>query len=194
MPQVSKREQIIDAATQLFHADGFNATGIEKIRDTANVSKKTLYNHFCSKDELILAVLRREDENARNWLVRSIDELSQNPRERLIGIFDLYAGWIESKEFNGCLFIKAASEFSDPENKCKAVCREAKRLVRQAIKQLAVDASAPNPDTLADQLNLLIQGATVQAQVAEDLSAIWLAKSIAIVLIEDAFSNEQAKL
>ena len=83
MPQLSKREQIIDAATQLFHSDGFNATGIERIRESANVSKKTLYNHFRSKDELILAVLRREDENVRNWLMRSVDELSQDPRERL---------------------------------------------------------------------------------------------------------------
>lgn len=191
MPQISKKEQIIDAAAQLFHADGFNATGIEKIRDTAGVSKKTLYNHFRSKDELILAVLRREDENVRNWLMRNVDELSNDPRERLIGFFDVYAGWIKSDGFNGCLFIKAASEFSDPENKCKAVSKEAKRLVRQAIKQLIVDTGAPDPDTLADQLNLLIQGATVQAQVAEDLSAIGLAKSMAVELIESALSSGQ---
>lgn len=192
MPQISKREQIIDAATQLFNTEGFNATGIEKIRDEANVSKKTLYNHFRSKDELILAVLRRADEDVRNWLMRSVSELNQDPRERLIGLFDIYAGWIESKHFRGCLFVKAASEFSDPENKCKAISAEAKRLVRQAIKQLVVDTGANDPDTLADQLNLLIQGATVQAQVAEDFSAIRVAKGMAIVLIEDALSHQEA--
>lgn len=190
MPQISKREQIISAATALFHVEGFNATGIEKIRDSACVSKKTLYNHFSSKDELILAVLRREDENVRNWLVRAVEELSQDPKERLVGLFDVYAGWIQSEGFSGCLFIKAASEFSDPENMCKAVSKEAKRLVRQAIKQLVLAVGAPDPDALTDQLNLLIQGATVQAQVAEDLNAIWLAKDMALVLIDSALAAE----
>ena len=183
MPQVSKREQIIDAATQLFFAGGFNATGIEKIRGAAGVSKKTLYNHFRSKDELILAVLRREDENVRNWLLRSVDALSQDPQERLIGIFDIYAGWIHSDGFKGCLFTKAACEFSDSDNKCKTISREAKRLVKQAIHQLVLDTGAADPSRLTDQLNLLIQGATVQAQVAEDWSAIGVAKEIAVGLI-----------
>ena len=135
---------------------------------------------------MILAVLRREDENVRDWLMRSVDELGRDPRERLIGLFDVYAGWIESEGFRGCLFIKAACEFGDPEDKCKAVSIEAKRLVRQAIRELVVETAAPAPDVLADQLNLLVQGAIVQAQVAEDLSAIWLAKSIATALIDDA--------
>lgn len=189
MPQPPKREQIIEAATRLFHADGFHATGIEKIRHTADVSKKTLYNHFRSKEELILAVLRREDENVRNWMMRSVDALSRDPVERLIGVFDVYAGWIESDGFVGCLFTKAASEFSDPENKCKAISVEAKRLVRQAIHQLVIDAGAPDPDTLADQLNLLAQGAVVQAQVAGDFTAIHVAKGMAVVLVENALSG-----
>ena len=184
MPQISKREQIVEAATHLFHAEGFTATGIEKIRETAGVSKKTLYNHFTSKEELILAVLRREDENVRHWIIKNIDKVSQNPRERLVGLFDVYANWIGSEGFDGCLFIKAASEFSDPENKCKAVSIEAKRLSKQLIKELVLEANASDPDTLTDQLNLLIQGATVQAQVADDLTSIWTAKSIGLDLIE----------
>jgi AcrR family transcriptional regulator len=186
MPQISKREQIVEAATHLFHAEGFTATGIEKIRETANVSKKTLYNHFTSKEELILAVLRREDENVRHWIMKNVDKMSQNPKDRLIGLFDVYASWIESKGFGGCLFIKAASEFSDPENKCKAVSTEAKRLSKQMIKTLALEANVSDPDTLTDQLNLLIQGATVQAQVADDLTSIWTAKNIGLVLIEQS--------
>ena len=184
MPQISKREQIIEAATHLFHVDGFNATGIEKIRETANVSKKTLYNHFISKEELILAVLRREDENVRHWIMKNVEGISQKPRERLIGLFDVYASWIGSEGFGGCLFIKAASEFSDPENKCKVASTEAKRLSKQMIKQLVLEADASDPDILTDQLNLLIQGATVQAQAADDLTSIWTAKSIGLVLIE----------
>lgn len=189
MPQVSKREQIIEAATRLFFADGFTATGIEKIRETADVSKKTLYNHFRSKDELILAVLRREDENVRNWLLRSLETRSGDPRQRLLELFDVYAGWIESDGFQGCLFTKAACEFSDTNNKCKAISRESKRLVKQAIRQLVVDAGATAPDSLADQLNLLIQGAVVQAQVAEDLSAIRVAKGMAALVIEAEFAK-----
>ena len=193
MPQISKREQIIEAATKLFHADGFNATGIEGIREAANVSKKTLYNHFVSKEELILTVLHREDENIRNALMRGIDGLDKNPRERLIGLFDLYASWIHGDSFSGCLFIKAASEFSDPENKCKVVSTEAKRLAKQLTKQLVIDIEITDSQALTDQLNILIQGAMVQAHVVDDKSAIFMAKKIAIILIDKAINEGNTK-
>ena len=66
MPAVSKREQIVSEALKLFYQDGFNATGVYKICTEAGVSKKTLYNHFKSKDELILATLRKRDKGTQN--------------------------------------------------------------------------------------------------------------------------------
>lgn len=191
MPQISKKEKLIEAATQEFHANGFNATGIESIREAANVSKKTLYNHFVSKEELILAVLKREDENVRSSLTSGIESIGKTPRDRLIGLFELYAKWIKDDSFSGCLFIKAASEFSEPDNKCKAECIEAKRLAKLLIRDLVNETKVSNAKILTDQLNILIQGSIVQAYVSDDKTAIKTAKKTAIFLIDNAMASSK---
>ena len=99
MPAISKREQIISAALKLFYHDGFNATGIDRIITEAGVSKKTLYNHFKSKDELILVVLRKRDETFRNKIMRETERLASTAAERLLSIFDAHHNWFNEKGF-----------------------------------------------------------------------------------------------
>jgi AcrR family transcriptional regulator len=82
MPQPSKREQIVDVALSLFYRNGFNATGVDQIATEAEVTKKTLYAHFKTKNELILATLRRRDELFRNNFMRSVERLGKTPRQR----------------------------------------------------------------------------------------------------------------
>ena len=79
MPAVSKREQIVAEALKLFYREGFNATGVDKICTQAGVSKKTLYNHFKSKDELVLATLRQRDASFRNKFMRDTERLGARP-------------------------------------------------------------------------------------------------------------------
>jgi AcrR family transcriptional regulator len=184
MSQPSKREQIIDVALQLFYTDGFNATGVEKIRETANVSKKTLYNHFKSKDELILTVLRRRDEQFRNNFMRSVERLGETPRERLIAIFDVADEWINSSGFCGCMFINASAEFSGLDDPRHILCAEHMRLMHEYIKSLAVDAGAKNAGELAEQLNLLMSGAIVRGHVCGDKIAAQQAKKIGLMVID----------
>ena len=93
MPAPSKREQIVKEAQKLFYRDGFNATGVERISAVAGVSKKTLYNHFKSKDELVLATLRERDGVFRNRIMRETERLTSDPRERLLAIFDAHETW-----------------------------------------------------------------------------------------------------
>ena len=79
-----RREHLLDTALSLFGTEGFHATGIDKILASAGVAKMTLYNHFRSKDELILAALRRRDERFRHWFVREVEHRAATPRDRLL--------------------------------------------------------------------------------------------------------------
>jgi AcrR family transcriptional regulator len=181
----TKREQIINVALNLFYKDGFHATGVERIREGACVSKKTLYNHFKSKDELILAVLRRRDEEFRNNFMRAVERFGNTPAERLEAVFDAADEWFNGKNFYGCMFINASAEFTSTDNPCHVVCAEHKNLMYQYIKKLAENAGARNPSELSEQLNLLIEGATVQAHVCGDKTAALKAKKMGKAFIAD---------
>ncbi len=186
MKKNSKREQIVDVALKLFYKDGFNATGVEKIRETANVSKKTLYNHFKSKDELILAVLRRRDEQFRNNFMRTVERIGKTPQERLEAVFDACDEWFNSKDFCGCMFINAAAEFTEADNPCHVIAAEHLRLMNDYITGLAKDAGVENPEKLAEQISFLMEGATVQAHVSGDKDAAQKAKAMALVFINQS--------
>lgn len=186
MSQPSKREQIIEVAVDLFYKNGFNATGVEKIRETANISKKTLYNHFKSKDELILTVLRRRDEQFRNDFMRGVESIGKTPAARLEAVFDAADIWFNSKDFCGCMFINASAEFTDADNPFHIVSAEHMRLMLDYIVELAQDAKAKNPDKLAEQIFLLIEGAIVQAHVSGDKNAAMKAKEMAQIFIQRA--------
>jgi len=183
MPAISKREQIITEALKLFYQHGFNATGIDRIISEAGVSKKTLYNHFRSKEELVLATLRKRDELFRNNLMREVERLAGTPIEKILAIFDVIDNWFHEKNFSGCMFINASAEFSEAENPSHMLCAEHKRLVTEYIKELAVQAKMKEPEILAKQLNLLIEGAIVTAHVEGDKKAAERAKEMAGVFI-----------
>ena len=189
MPALSKRDQIISVAQKLFYQNGFHATGIDRIIKEAGVSKKTLYNHFKSKDELVLAALRKRDELFRNSLMRKTERLGVTAKERLLSIFDAVGEWLQEKDFAGCMFINASAEYSQANNPSHMVCAEHKRLVREYIRELAVQAEVDNPEELSQQLNLLIEGAIVDAHVSGNKDAANQAKKIASVLLNQNSSK-----
>jgi AcrR family transcriptional regulator len=189
MPQ-SKRDKLIDTALRLFVREGFHATGIDRVLAESGVAKMTLYNHFRSKEELILAVLRRRDEQFRNWFVRRVESLTETPRNRLLACFDALGEWFRQKDFHGCSFINASAEFGERDHPIHAAAAEHKRLVRGYIRSLAVDAEVEDPGGLADRLMLLIEGATVLAHVCGDLDAARSARESAGILIEAAGGSE----
>ena len=182
--RTSKRDQIVDTALDLFYRNGFNATGIEKVLRDADVARMTLYNHFKSKEELILAVLRRRDERLRDFFVHYVEKNADTPRGRLLALFDAFAEWFSEENFRGCIFINATAEFSGNCDSIHAVAAEHKRLVASFIRGLAVAAGAKNPDVLADQISLLLDGAIVCAQVLDDGAWARKAREAAEVLID----------
>ena len=110
----AKREQLVDTALRLFYQDGYHATGIDKIIQEAGVARGTLYKHFKSKDDLILAVLRRRDEEFRAWFKTYVERAASDPRGRLLAMFDGMTEWFKGKAFpgrpfHGCSFINASA-------------------------------------------------------------------------------------
>ena len=182
----SKRAHLIETALELFCRDGFHATGIDKILAESGVAKMTLYNHFKSKNELILAVLRRRDETFRNGFMRDIERLGKTPRERLLVIFDVLDEWVRGRNFTGCTFINASAEFAPPDDPIHAAAAEHKRLVLAYMVELTTAAEARDPDALAQGLMLLMEGAVVMAYVAGQSDSAAQAKKSAKILLADA--------
>lgn len=182
MPR-SRREHLVETALTLFEQHGFHATGIDRILTEAGVAKMTLYHHFRSKDELILAALRRRDEKHRNALMRDVVRATDVPRDRLVAVFDVLDRKVQSDDFRGCTFHHAAAEFSGPEEPAKAVAAEHKRLLVAWLQELAADAEAGDPAVLARQLALLIEGALSCAHVSDNRNAMTEARGAAAILI-----------
>jgi AcrR family transcriptional regulator len=179
------RDRLVSVALQLFHQYGFHATGIDKILAESGVAKNTLYRHFKSKDELILASLRQQDEEFRNWLMRKV-EIRNNAVERLLAVFDVYEEWSRTPAFFGCLFINASAEFSDANSPIHVFCKEHKRLVNRYIQELASTANRNifAAEHLAAYWMLLIDGAIVSTQVSNNSLSFQQVKEIAKNLLQ----------
>lgn len=193
----SRRDELVDAALRLFYTGGFNATGIDRILAESGVAKMTLYKHFRSKDELILAVLHRRDEQFRNWLTAEMEKASADPRERLLAMFDALEEWFcgrafEGLGFFGCAFINAAGEFKDPDHPAHRTAAEHKRLIVDYLEELCARAGVRDHAALAEQLALLKEGAIVTAQVRGMPEAARIAKRMAEGLIAAATRGEPA--
>tara|TARA_R110002073_G_scaffold222152_1_gene382352 strand:- start:309 stop:881 length:573 start_codon:yes stop_codon:yes gene_type:complete len=189
MPSPSKRDQIVDAALRLFYRHGFNATGVDKIIAEAGVSKKTLYSHFRTKDELILATLRKRDELFRNKMMRETERRASQPRDRLLAVFDFLTDWFHEESFSGCMFINAAAEFADAEHPSHMICAEHKRLVADYVCQQAELSGAKDAVALSHEINMLMEGAIVYAHVIGDKQAAARAKEMAGLFIERQFDE-----
>jgi len=180
----TKRDQLIDAAMKLFCEEGFQATGVDRILKEAGVAKMTLYNHFKSKDELVLAALRRRDEIFRNEFMRSVESKADTPAGRLEAIFDVLHDWFTSDDFRGCVFINAAAEYPNSGCPVRAVVAEHIRLMRDYMRDLARKAGAEDPDSMADTLSLLTEGAINMAQAGLKKEAAHKARAAARPLLD----------
>lgn len=187
----SKRDVLVDTALRLFYTQGFNATGIDKILAESGVAKMTMYKHFKSKDELILAALTRRDEQFRDWLTSSMQTVSANPREQLLAMYDALEEWFHGRAFkgmgfSGCAFINASGEFAKLDHPAHQIAAEHKRCILDCITDLCDQAGAANPKQLAEELALLKEGAIVTAQVRGMPDAAKIAKTIATALLDAA--------
>ena len=153
------RQRILDTASGMFYRDGVRAVGIDAIIARSGVAKMSLYRNFPSKDALVTAWL--EDRNAFFWGRWERAEASRagDPRGQLEAILDMVAATVSHPKWRGCPFLNTGTEFPEPDHPARAVILANKRAVRERLRALADAAGAGDPDLLAQQLQLLIDGA-----------------------------------
>ena len=161
----SRRDDLIDAAMRVFYKRGFHASSLDDIQKEGGISRMTLYNHFKSKDELVVAAMRRRDEIFRNKLMKFVGAQAKTPREQILAVFDFHEEWFTGNEFCGCMFINAAAEFSSADSAPRRLAAEHKLEIVRYIKELCEAAGFAEPAELAEQLNILLEGAIVTARV-----------------------------
>jgi AcrR family transcriptional regulator len=158
------RERILDTASRLFYERGFQGVGVDQIVAEAGVAKMTLYRHFPSKDELVVAYLKRSEDAFCDWFERAL-ATEPDPADKLVAVFTALAALAQSKECLGCTFQVSASEYPDPKHPAHRVAVAHKREVRRQFAGLAREAALRDPDVLADQLLMLMDGAWVAARM-----------------------------
>ena len=158
------RERILETAERLFYRDGYHAVGVDTIVAESGVAKMTLYRHFPSKDHLIAAYLERTNEQLLTWVEKLIAP-HEDPRAALEAVFDGVARLASSPECLGCAFVGAAGEFPEPDHPGHRVAAEHKRAVVDRLRELAERAGARDPNGLAEELLLIMDGAWSAARV-----------------------------
>jgi AcrR family transcriptional regulator len=162
--ELSARRRILEAAQRLFYRDGFRAVGIDTIIAEAGVAKMSLYRHFPSKDDLIVAYLEESNRQFWEWLEGSVAEVD-DPAEKLIGMFAAIEKLATSPACLGCTFQGAAAEFPERDHPGHRVALGHKRQVRDRFATLAREAGMREAGELADRLLLLMDGAWVAVRM-----------------------------
>ena len=178
------RQRLIETAEQLFYAEGIHTVGIDRIIAEAGVAKMTLYNHFSSKDDLILAVLEYREEKFdalfEKWMKRHI-EAGMDPLE---AFFAALKDWFSSKGFRGCMFINSCVELADAQHEGSKFSASHKQrfheMLKQIITQTAGDKAA---ETIAPAIALLVEGAIVTAVMEQSSKPADVARDAALVLV-----------
>ena len=175
------RERILSASQQLFRDQGINSTGMDQLCAVAGVSKRTLYQHFAGKDDLIAEHLRRFDPEI---LPEVFDRADLTPRDRLLVAFDIHPAL--------CPFIAAAVEIPDPGHPARVYAREYKQALAARFTETAREACASDPEQLGEQLALLLDGAAARSRVL-DTDTFSSAAAIALVLVDTAVPTAVAR-
>ncbi len=186
---MDKRQQLIHTAFELFYRNGIHAVGINQILQTSGIAKRTLYNHFASKDELIEAVLDYRDENFYKWLASRVNTVKPG-YDGLNELFDALDDWINNRvdlltDFHGCFFINTCAEFNDPQHPLHQKCQQHKQRINDLIEKqvIALGINHPTAHTITESISLLKEGAITVAHVQGDLSAAQKAKGMAWIVL-----------
>lgn len=179
-----KRDRLLDTAARLFYRDGYHAVGIDRILAEAGLAKMTLYHHFASKEELIIAALERRGRLVGTALAAALAAAGTSPRKRLQALFDWHQQWFDSEEFNGCAFIRAVGEYPDPDSPVHRAVAAHKARARERIRALLTELEVSDPAGLAKQIHLLLEGSIVSAHTFGDPAVIRSAREAALTLIK----------
>jgi AcrR family transcriptional regulator len=181
MPSAEKtdmKERILQTADRLFYLEGIRAIGVDTIAAEIGISKRTLYNHFPSKDALIAAYLERRFVKAR--------PSDKSPVEQILATFESLERRFAAKDFRGCPFVNAVAELGPKDRAVKKIAVAFKESRRLWFRDLLVELGVSEADALATQLQLLVDGSIALDLVRDDPSMARAAKEAAKALLVNA--------
>jgi AcrR family transcriptional regulator len=158
------RARILAAAGELFYRHGIRAVGVDAIAEAAGTNKMTLYRHFASKDALVAEYLRQFATAADACWSHLAQAHPGDPLTQLFAWLDDMAGHVVAPDQRGCALANAAIELPDKDHPARRVIEDFKRAQRAQLVRLCAEAGLSDPDMLADELHLLLEGARVAAQ------------------------------
>ena len=162
--KVTPKGRVFQTASRLFYQNGYRAIGVDTLAAESGIGKMTLYRHYPSKDDLIVAYLKDSDDLF--W--KNFDEITQDAptaREKLIVFFESLQKYVMTPACYGCPFLNVATEYPEADYAGHQVAIEHKQSVRMRFRQLAKEAGVKKPDVLADQLFLLMDGAYMASRM-----------------------------
>lgn len=184
------RSRIVDSAYELFSHEGVRAIGIDRVVEAAGVAKMTLYRHFPSKDDLVLAFLQeRERRWTRDWLEQTIEEFAPSRPERPLALFDALDEWFHRPDYEGCSFVRTLHEV--PSGPVREETIRQLGLVRKLLETHAGEAGVEHPEEFSFKMQALMIGAMVLA-LRGDLEAARRGREVAGVLLEEGLARAGA--
>lgn len=179
------RDRILDAAQRCFYERGITATGVDALAEEAGISKRTLYNHFGGKDEVVTAYLERREQRWRDRLDEALTGVD-DPVERIVSYVRTYCRNDDLGGERGCPFINAAAEFPGSSHPGLAVIQGSVANVEQGIAEILREAGVRRPEGLAGRLLLVLEGAMSVAGIRRDGAAYAVAEDLVRDMVESA--------
>lgn len=182
------QQHILQTASDLFYRQGIKATGVDAIVKAAGTTKMSLYKYFSSKEDLVLEHLRQSRESMLARILKGIEERGGSPRQKLLGVFEVFEELLNADEFRGCPFINAAAEFADENNPVQQASADFYEAFRDVLADLGRQSGFVDAEKLASQLAMLIAGAIVNEQIQRHSGAMANAYDAAETLIQSKLS------
>ncbi len=181
------RQRILDTSERLFYAEGFRAVGVDRVVAEADVAKMTLYNHFPSKDDLMLATLKQQEAKVATMFDTAIKSYLAVGEARLDAFFLALGDWFQSPGFRGCSFINARVELADPDHPVSKFSAAHKQRFHAQLAEIVAEAAGHEiADSVAPAITLIVEGAIVAAVMQQSPRSAEIARKASNALISAA--------
>ena len=163
--KISVEEKILRTTRRLFCRVGIHATGIARIIEESGVSRRSLYTHYGSKENLLKAVFEAEADMWFRWFDLDLPTMECSPFDRILALFDLMQDWFGSEDFFGCVFINAVAEHEKSNGWIQEIANGHREKINARLQAMVAESGARNPEIVTEKLSLLIDGTIVTAMV-----------------------------
>ncbi|EEA93425.1 TetR/AcrR family transcriptional regulator [Pseudovibrio sp. JE062] len=180
----NKRDELVEKAMETFYRNGFHATGMDMLVAESGISKTSMYKHFKSKEDLILAALGLREQQFHDWSTKRVSELASEPKDQLLALFDVLGEWFREDTFKAACSSRPALSIRSPTIRSTSNVDSAHML--SGVLALVEAAHLKNPEALARQLLMLQEGAIITAHFGNSDDPAGEAKKAAKALIDAA--------